>query len=266
MVIHPIICCLLAGLLTLSGCKRPVELVFPTATPAAESVMSPTPWSEPTPLPEPATPTPTPAAAIIGTPDAPLLTDAGRKLIYEFEVGGRAGYVPHPIAPDRRLSGITWGIGYDGHYNSPAMIMSDWRALGEAKAKRLAATHQYYGPSAQAHVREVRDILVAWDLATGLFEKIEVGREFASARRWAGFEDLRANAQAAVISNGFNRGWSTVGANRAEMREMKRLIPLKDYAGIAHQLRKSERVWRGTEVYNGLRRRRYAEAALCETP
>lgn len=267
MALYPIICCLIAGFVTLSGCKRPpveLPLRLPT-TPVAESVPSPALWVEPTPLPE-LTPSPTPAPAIIGTPDAPLLTDAGRNLIYEFEVGGRSGYNPRPEAPDARLSGVTWGIGYDGHYNSPAIILSDWGALGEAKARRLAAMHPYYGPSAKAHVHEVRDILVAWDLATGLFDKIEIGREFASARRWEGFEDLRANAQAALISNSFNRGWSTVGANRAEMREIKRLVPLKDYQGMAHQLRKSSRVWIGTEVYNGLRRRRYAEAALMETP
>lgn len=247
----------LTVLLTLSGCKQPLVEAPQTAapaTPVAESVMRPAP----TVVPEP----------IIQTPPAPArLTRAGRELIYEFEVGGRSGYDPRPEAPDARLSGVTWGIGYDGHYNSPGAIVVDWRPLGAVKTARLAAVHPYYGPSAQAHLHEVRDILVIWDLAVDVFDRIDVGREFdAGHRLWPGFDDLRPNAQAALISNGFNRGWSVVGAARAEMREMKRLVPLKDYAGIATQLRKSERVWRGTSVYNGLRRRRFAEATLCETP
>lgn len=262
---------ILVGLLTLSGCKRPLveppQGVGPAAT-AAESVPSPTSTARARGTPTPAaTATPSPPPALVIAPDPPRLTSAGRTLIYEFEVGGKSGYNPRPEAPDARLSGITWGIGYDAHQNSPAIIVSDWAGLGAPKATRLAATHPYYGASAQAHLHEVRDILVAWELASGVFDRIDVGREFAAAHRnWPGFDELRPNAQAALISNAFNRGWSVVGANRAEMREMKRLVPLKDYAGIATQLRKSSRVWLGTEIYNGLRRRRYAEAVLCETP
>lgn len=242
---------ILAAFLTLSGCKQPAteppQRASP-AVPAAESVMNPAP-------------------PMIRTPQAPALTAAGRTLIYEFEVGGKSGYNPRPEAPDARASGVTWGIGYDAHQNGPGVIVQDWQALGPRSAQRLAATHPFVGRSAQAHLSEVRDILVAWQTASDVFDRIDVGREFDAAHRlWPGFDDLRPNAQAALISNGFNRGWSVVGAARAEMREMKRMTPLKDYAGIATQLRRSERVWRGTEIYNGLRRRRYAEAALCETP
>lgn len=266
---------ILAGFWTLAGCKRalvePPQGAGPAAT-AAASVPSPTRRPSPGPtetrLPDPPAASPLPTSgALIELPPAPGLTAPGRALIYEFEVGGRSGYDPRPEAPDARASGITWGIGYDAHQNAPSVIIADWAGLGKPKADRLAATHPYYGKTAQAHLHEVRDILVAWELASGVFDRIDVGREFAAAHRlWPGFDDLRPNAQAALISNGFNRGWSTTGANRIEMREMKRLVPLKDYAGIAVQLRKSSRVWLNTEIYNGLRRRRYAEAILCETP
>lgn len=257
LAFHALKVLLCVGFLTLSGCNapsvEPPNVVSP-ATPAAERVKSPTP-------------TASPAPAIILPPPAPLLTAAGRTLIYEFEVGGRSGYDPRPEAPDARASGITWGIGYDAHQNSPAVIVTDWHGLGERPAQRLAATHPYFGPSAQSHLHEVRDILVAWEIASNVFDQIDVGREFAAAHRlWPGFDNLRPNAQAALISNSFNRGWSTTGAARTEMREMKRLVPFRDYSGIATQLRLSERVWRGTSIYNGLRRRRFAEAALCETP
>lgn len=211
----------------------------------------------------------TPAlGALIDPPPAPALSSEGRALIYEFEVGGQAGYNPRPEVPDARYSGVTWGIGYDGHQNTPAVIRSDWQALGAVKADRLAATHPFVGTSAQQHLREVRDILVAFTVASDVFDRIDVGREFASARRAYGpvFDTLRPNAQAALISIGFNRGYSFVGDNRKEMRAVRDLVPKRDYAGMAAQIRASERCWRGTSIYSGMKRRRYAEAALMEKP
>jgi hypothetical protein len=269
---------LVAGLLAFSACK-PTTLVQPP--PQKQEVVQPAvsvePDSfeaEPTPItvtvPEPPLASPSPSAApaaIIADPPAVPLTPAGRSLIYEFEVGGRSGYNPHPEAPDARVSGVTWGIGYDAHQNSKAIILQDWLRLGEPVAKRLVATQPYYGASAQAHLKEVRDIIVSWQHASDVFDKIDVTREFASARRlWPGFDRLRPNAQAALISQGFNRGWSTAGANRREMAEMKALVPKRDYEGMAAAERASIRVWKGTSIYNGMVRRRYAEAKLLETP
>jgi hypothetical protein len=275
---------LVAGLLATSACQKPpvkvppqpkVEVVESTKDVEADSFEAePTPIPTPTPVVE-TVPPPAPSATpfvkpevLIVAPEGPSLTNAGRNLIYEFEVGGKSGYNPRPEAPDARISGITEGIGYDNHYNSPSVILQDWRGpLGETNAKRLAATHPYYGPSAQAHLKDVKDIYVSWAAASDIFDRIDVAREFASAKRlWPGFAELRPNAQAALISQGFNRGWSTIGANRTEMARMKALVPKKDYDGIAGQLRASIRVWRGTSVYNGLARRRNAEAKLVETP
>lgn len=270
---------LIAVVALLSACSKPViepaPRPVPEPTPVVEDVDPGSFEAEPTPITPVSTPEPTaeptiapsPAAVLIEAPDAPALTAAGRALIYDFEVGGRSGYNPHPEAPDARLSGVTWGIGYDAHQNSKKAILTDWSALGAKPSQRLAATQPYYGGSAQAHLRDVRDILVSWQQASDVFERIDVGREFAAANRlWPGFSDLRPNAQAALISQGFNRGWSTLGANRTEMREMRRLTPLKNYSGIATQMRKSVRVWAGTSIYNGMRRRRLAEAKLVETP
>jgi GH24 family phage-related lysozyme (muramidase) len=196
-----------------------------------------------------------------------LLSSGGRSLVLEYETGGKSGYDPHPEAPDPRLSGVTWGIGYDGHYNSPTVIKMDWAILGSRNVDRLAAMHPYYGRSAQAHLKEVRDITVAWQTATDVFDNVDVAREFANAKRAVpGFEKLRPNAQAAWISLGFNRGWAMSGPNRVEMREMRDLTPKRDYEGIAFQLRKMVHIWRGTSIERGMTRRRIAEAKLMETP
>lgn len=232
--------------------------------PQSDVPVIPTPTATPQ-----ATPTVTPSGPLIEAPEeVEALSSAGRTLIYEFEVGGQSGYDPRPEAPDARLSGVTWGIGYDGHQNAPKIILQDWKALGEHNASRLAATHPFVGVSAQQHLREVRDILIGWQIASDVFDRIDVGREFASARRAYGtaFDALRPNAQATLISIGFNRGTSFVGANRSEMREVRRLVPFRDYKAMADQIRASERVWRGTSIYSGMKRRRFAEAKLMETP
>lgn len=174
---------------------------------------------------------------------------------------------PHPELPDRRFSGVTVGIGYDLHQYSKAVILSDWIALPSPAPTRLAATQPFYGQNAVQPWQQVRDILVPWAAATHVFLNCDVAREFSAAKRaFPGFEDLTKNCQAALIANGFARGYSTAGPNRTELRAIRDLIPKRDYAGIASQLRKQERVWVGTSIYNGLKARVYAEAKLAETP
>lgn len=254
---------LVAGLLVTAACQKPSILIHPP--PPKPEVVGSTIHIEPEAA---TTPIIVVSPHLVSDPSPMILTPAGRALIYDFEVGGRNGYNPHPEAPDARISGITEGIGYDNHTNSAAIILQDWaKWLGPKNAKRLADTHPYYGSSAQSHLHEVKDILVSWQAASDIFDRVDVAREFASARRlWKGFDLLRPNAQAALISQGFNRGWSTAGANRREMAVMKELVPKRDYDGIAAQMRASIRVWKGTSIYSGMARRRYAEAKLLETP
>lgn len=193
-----------------------------------------------------------------------LLSTGGRALVLEFETGGRSGYDPHPEWPGG-ASGVTVGIGYDLGYYSSAVIKSDWRALKERD--RLAAVSGFTGLRASEKRKTVKDIFVAWAVATDVFDRVDVAREFANAKRaMPGVQDLRPNAQAAIISLGFNRGWSLSGANRLEMRAIRDLVPKRDYEGMALQFRKMIRVWSGTSIEKGMTRRRHAEAKLILTP
>jgi hypothetical protein len=195
-----------------------------------------------------------------------LLSSGGRELVLEFETGGRSGYDPHPEWPGG-ASGVTEGIGYDNGYYRADVIKSDWAALPVAIRNRLAATSGLTGQRAKAKLPEVRDIFVAWAVATDVFDRVDVAREYANAKRAVpGFEDLRPNAQAAWISLGFNRGWQMSGPNRAEMRAARDLVPKRDYEGMALQFRKMKRVWAGTAIQNGMYRRRDAESKLILTP
>lgn len=292
MALYPLIrAALVAGLLALSSCSRPlvqpkpVEAqqieqgpgdvdpgsfeVEPTPIPTPTASVSPTPVvvTQATPAPE-VTPPPAPGAikVMIAAPPRPLITNAGRALIYEYETGGRAGYKPRPEWPGLH-SGATVGIGYDCGYNSTNAILSDWQALPTPQPKRLAATSGKTGQTAKALVPGLQDIYIKWDVSESVFDRVTLSSFFSQAKRaFPGFDDLRPNAQAALVSLVYNRGPGMSGANRSEMRVIRTLVPKQDYPGIAKQLRVMVRVWTGTSVEKGLTRRRYAEAKLVETP
>jgi hypothetical protein len=205
------------------------------------------------------------AAQLISLPPAPALSIEGRALIYEFEVGG-AGRVPNGGRPEWPgfASGVTVGIGYDCGYNSRAVILSDWRKL--TGADRLAATAGFTGQPAKAKALQVRDIIVSWGLASEVFDATSLVKFWQlTSRTFPGFEDLRPNCQAALVSLVFNRGNSLAGPKRVEMRAIRELVPREDYAGIARQIRAMKRIWRGTDIEAGMVRRREAEARLVET-
>lgn len=184
----------------------------------------------------------------------------------EFETGGKTGYDSHPEWPGG-ASGVTVGIGYDLGYYSKSVIDSDWKALAQTPRTRLLGVAGLSGNRARNILPSVHDIYVQWALATNVFDQVDVAREFSSAKRaMPGFEDLRSNAQAALISLGFNRGWGMSGPNRAEMRAIRDLVPRRDYEEIANQLRKMIHVWNGTAIFNGMKRRRLAEAELVMQP
>lgn len=270
-------------------CLGFVALAIAGCQPPAEPVFAPPPAPSPTPVvleletaPELALEIPAPAPSVaeadkptIALPPPPVLTSVGmqfllstggRNLVFEFETGGQRDYDPHPERPPGP-SGITWGIGYDGGYYSAAVIKADWAALEPSSRNRLAAVSGLKGQRAQDTLRTVRDIYVQWAIATDVFDRVDVAREYSSAKRaMPGFDDLRPNAQAAIISLGFNRGWSMSGANRSEMRAIRDLVPRRDYEGIAIQFRKMVRVWIGTKIEKGMTRRRIAEAKLIMTP
>lgn len=245
----------------------PEPTVEPSVAPKALVAPKPSPTLPPN-VEKPVVPPPEPPEdVLIATPPAPLLTTAGRNLILEFETSGRSGYNPHPEWP-HGASGVTVGIGYDLGYATPAVIESDWEALSDITVARLKKTAGLTGERAHAALPSVRDIMIEWGLATDVFDNVDVARWYANTKRaMPGFEDLRSNAKAALISLAFNRGTSMMGASRLEMRVIRdQCVPNEDYACIAKELRAMKRIWRGTVNERGLSRRRDAEAKLAETP
>jgi len=124
----------------------------------------------------------------------------------------------------------------------------------------------FTGSAAAARLSQVRDIVVKWELAGQVFEQVSVTKFWQLCQRtYPGFDRLAPNAQAALLSLTFNRGSSLVGERRREMLVIKNLVPKRDYAGMANQIRLMKRVWRGTNLERGMSRRRDAEARLMES-
>src|SRR5581483_9745745 len=238
--------------------NKTIDAISPTTqeTPAVGSSVSPSPEELPT-----ATPTPN-VAPIVALPTPPPLTAAGHDLIFEFE-----GFDARPAWPEGS-SGVTIAWGYDCGYSSKAVILSDWHELREDWRERLSDQSGVTGTRAKARISQLRDILIARDIGTRVFDNVDVARWYANCKRaFPGFADLRPHAQAALISLCYNRGTSMIGDSRREMREIRdNGVPTRDYAYIAKKLREMPRIWRGTSIERGMTRRRLAEARLVDTP
>lgn len=220
---------------------------------AVEALEAVTPAAPPAPPPEPA---------------EAACRRAAASLIIRWEVSSVARYnraLRFPIWPGG-ASGVTWGIGYDGGHQTSTVIADDWQA--HAQAARLASTAGITGSSAKAILSRYRDIPTAYDYASRIFEdRSLIEYERRSRRAFGpGFDSLRPNACAAMVSLVYNRGAAMTGDSRREMRALRDdCIPDQNYACMAEQLRSMKRLWRGTVNENGLSARREAEALLAET-
>jgi len=204
---------------------------------------------------------------LVGLPSPPIFTAAGYQLILDFEVGGGRSYydatLSRPTWPGLS-SGVTIGVGWDAGYNSTAALRSDWRKLPAPWIDRLSLTSSVTGKSAKTLIPPLRDILIEWKLAEGVFNEVTLARFTALSRRtFPGFDALHPNCQAALVSLVFNRGSSMAGPSRVEMRIIRDLVPKRDYAGMSAALRSMKRLW--CREMSGLWRRRDAEAQLVES-
>lgn len=242
---------------TVLEAPSPTPEILPSAAGAAETLPSPT---EAPRMQESPPPSLLDTAPVV-LPPPPYLTPEGESLIFEFE-----GFDARPAWP-QGASGVTVGWGYDCGYYSPNIIKQDWHKLSGSYTQRLADTSGLTGRRAQAKISGLRDILIAHSIGDEVFRLVDVAREFKNCTRtFPGFDSLRPNAQAALMSLTFNRGTSMIGDNRREMRNIRDYVPKMNYGAMASEFRKMIRVWKGTVIERGMTRRRNAEAKLMETP
>ena len=192
--------------------------------------------------------------------------DASLQLILDFEVAGGEQYY------NWHLQSPIWP-GASPESPSASVTISDTTLLLEsprigitpdpAVLNRLLATAGKKGPVAKAALAAVKDIKVPWPAAVDVFERVTVPRYTDLTRdAFPGIDNLDPNCQGALVSLIFNRGAAMNGPRRSEMRAIRDLVPQKDYAGIAQQIRNMKRLWKGTDIERGMNRRREAEADL----
>jgi GH24 family phage-related lysozyme (muramidase) len=198
------------------------------------------------------------------------LSDDSFNLLLKYEVGGGKAYY------DKFLSKFTWpegasgptvGIGVDCAYYSPQELRKIFNFLPDNEIELIVKASGKTGQQGKEYTKVLRkaNITVKWEDAIKIFEKLTWPKFTKLAEKtFPGLSDLCDNAYGAIVSLVFNRGTSLNGDSRLEMRNIKNLIPKKNYKGIARELRKMKRIWQGKGL-DGLLERREAEAKLVET-
>ncbi|MBC8120468.1 MAG: peptidoglycan-binding protein [Gemmatimonadaceae bacterium] len=214
------------------------------------------------------------APALPVAPDPPSgrfkLTDAALKLLLDFEVGGGEAFyntrLVHPIWPGAE-SGVTVGVGYDLGHCSVDQFRSDWgNVLSRGDFERLAACLGLRSTRAKPALAKVQSISIPWRVAFAVFVNSSVPAAWKSTTAaFAGIERLPGDLQGALLSLVYNRGALIDSSDRRrEMRDIREAIARNDLGRIPGLLRSMIRLWRGTDIAEGMRRRREAEARLVE--
>jgi GH24 family phage-related lysozyme (muramidase) len=191
-------------------------------------------------------------------------------LILEYEVGGGKSYYEKYLAKSTwpgGASGMTLGIGVDCGYYTPTELEKLFSFLPKAQLEIVKGASGKTGQAGKAYTQKYKNsgIVIPWDKALKIFNEL-IWTKFAklAERAFPGLDRLCDDAYGAIVSLVFNRGSSLTGDSRLEMRNIRDLVPKKDYKGIAKEFRKMKRIWQGKGL-DGLLARRDAEASLVES-
>lgn len=192
------------------------------------------------------------------------ITKDGALFIIKEETGGQNYYekvYKGSFIWPGGASGATALVGIDIGYYNFSEIENIFKPLtSRDELELIQAGRGKKGKEAEEYVSKLKKISFTWDEAVRVFESFTLPKFTALTEKvFPGVADLAPMAQAAILSLVFNRGASTKGATRAEMAEIKKLIPSKDYEAIAKQFTAMKRLW---SKDSGLVGRRDREAAL----
>lgn len=188
-------------------------------------------------------------------------------LLLEYEVGGGEKYYL------KHLSRFTWpggqsgptiGIGIDTAYYSAKELADIFNFLKEEEIELIQGATGKTGVNGKLYTKVLSNagIVVPWPQAMQIFKDLTWPKFSRLAEKtFPGLEELKDDAYGAIVSLVFNRGTSLRGDSRIEMRNLKTLIPKKDYASMSKELIKMKRIWMNQNL-DGLLKRRDAEAAL----
>lgn len=188
-------------------------------------------------------------------------------LLLKYEVGGGKPYY------DKFLSKFTWpkgqsgptiAIGIDCAYYTAQELVQIFSFLPQDQVALIQKAVGQYGAKGEAYTQVLRKagITVNWDQAVEIFNKYTWPKYTKLAEKaFPGLTELHPDAYGAIVSIVFNRGTSMSGDSRKEMKNIQDLVPKKDYAAIAKEIKNMKRLWIGKGL-DGLLSRRDDEAAL----
>ena len=177
-------------------------------------------------------------------------------LLLKYEVGGGKPYY------DKFLSKFTWpkgqsgptiAIGIDCAYYTAQELAQIFAFLPEDQIKLIQKSVGQSGEKGRVYTDVLRNagITVSWDQAVEIFNKFTWPKYSKLAEKaFPGLTELHPDAYGAIVSVVFNRGTSTSGDSRIEMKNIKDLIPKKDYKGIAKEIKNMKRLWVGKGLNN----------------
>lgn len=198
------------------------------------------------------------------------LTKRTYDLIIKYETGGESYYnkaLHRPTYPGGQ-SGVTIGIGYDLGYNTAEGFARDWKNKLDAKVfARLHGCLGLKGKAAAAKIAALKDISISWENAIEVFNNRTLPRFIKLTKTsFPGSDKLHDDAFGVLVSLVFNRGGSTRGASRVEMKNIREAISTKPadkdlYNYIADQIISMKRLWLNKGL-DGLLKRRDEEAKI----
>lgn len=193
-----------------------------------------------------------------------MISQGAIDLIVASEVTSKQAYdakYKHPTWPGG-ASGVTIGIGYDLGYQTQAEIAKDWKTQSAAVLNRLIACAGVKGQLAQTYTNTMKDVVIPWDNAMGVFINHDIPKwEAICAAQLPNFTRLPADCKGALVSLAYNRGasFTTAGDRYKEMRAIRTNMILGNLDAIPEDFRAMKRLWPNMK---GLRIRRDAEAYL----
>lgn len=194
------------------------------------------------------------------------IEEAGIDFIIEEETGGQAYYEQvygSTFVWPGKASGPTTGIGIDCAYYTEAELTKYFSPyVTPAELVRIIGAIGQKGMAGKLYTRKLKDIKISWDAAEEIYLTYTLPKFIKiTERAFPGVNELCSNAQAAMLSLIFNRGAAMQGPTRVEMKNIRDLIPKKNYKAIAKQIRSMKRLWSS----GGLPGRREREAKMVET-
>lgn len=192
------------------------------------------------------------------------ITKEGQLFIIQEETGGKSYYekvYKSSFMWPGGASGATALVGIDiGYYTADEINRIFKPITTNEELALIQAGRGKKGSEAKDYVKKLQHIQFLWDEAVEIFELFTLPKfTKLTEKAFPEVEELAEAAQTAILSIVFNRGTSFKGSTRAEMLEIKNLIPKKDYENIALQIKSMKRLW---AKGNGLLGRRDREAAL----